>query len=57
MAKNNITGQDLARMSGVHWVTISRILNGQVQTTTLEVAEKLLTALRMKPEKLLQKIG
>lgn len=44
MEHNRMTGQDLARKSGVHWVTISRILNRAVDNTSFEVAEKLLSA-------------
>lgn len=44
MTERGLTGQELARKSGVHWVTISRILNGAVDNTTFEVADKLLSA-------------
>ena len=57
MAKNKLSGQELARRSGVHWVTISRILNGAVDNTTLDVAERLLRAAGADPEKGFRKIG
>jgi hypothetical protein len=57
MAKNKLTGQELSRRSGVHWVTISRILNGAVDNTTFDVAEKLLKAAGVKVENGFKKIG
>lgn len=55
MAEHGLSGQELARKSGVHWVTISRILNGAVDNTTLEVADKLLSAAGARPKLTIQK--
>jgi len=44
MDEHGLTGQEVARRSGVHWVTISRILNRQVDNTSFDVADKLLAA-------------
>lgn len=57
MVKRGLTGQELARQSGVHWVTISRILNGAVDNTTLDVVEKLLTAVGIDPRNKFKKTG
>lgn len=57
MAKKGLTGQELARKSGVHWVTISRILNGAVDNTTLDVVEKLLIAVGLSPKNKFKKTG
>ena len=47
MSEHGLTGQELSKKSGIHWVTISRILNRQVDNTSFEVADKLLSAAGM----------
>ena len=49
--------QDLARASGIHFVTINRILNSAVDNISFDVAEKLLIASGVEPEKIFKKIA
>lgn len=49
MEQANITGMELARRSGLHYVTISRILNGKI-SPSVEACEKLATAAGMRPD-------
>jgi transcriptional regulator with XRE-family HTH domain len=49
MEERGITGAELARLSGLHFVTISRILNGKL-CPTLETCEKLANAAGMRPD-------
>lgn len=55
--KSGISQQELARRSGVHFVTINRLLNGTLENTTFELAEKLLDAARADKSVIRQKIG
>ena len=57
MAKKSMSQQDLARASGVHFVTINRILQGAVDNISFDVAEKLLVAAGVSPEKIFRKIA
>ena len=43
MKHRKLTGQDLARASGVHWTTISRILN-EANAPSVDTCEKLAKA-------------
>lgn len=47
---------ELSRKSGVHVVTISRILTGVLEPS-LAMCEKLAAAVKVKPEKIMQKIA
>ncbi len=49
-----ISNVELARLSGVHVVTISRILHGHLEPS-LAMCEKLAGAVKIAPEKILQK--
>lgn len=49
MEEKDISGAELARRSKLHWVTISRILNGHL-SPTLETCEKLATAVGMRAD-------
>lgn len=49
MDEKDIDQQDLSRVSGVHYVTISRILTGK-QDPTVKVCEKLAKAAGMRPD-------
>ena len=44
MAEAGINQKELAQRSGIHFVTINRILNGNMTNPTLGVVEKLLKA-------------
>jgi transcriptional regulator with XRE-family HTH domain len=57
MARKKLTQQDLARESGIHFVTINRILNGAVENIGFDTAEKLLRAAGVKPEKIFREVG
>ena len=46
MAEAGINQKELAQRSGIHFVTINRILNGHMTNPTLGVMEKLLNAAR-----------
>ncbi len=52
--RSGMTQRDLERASGVHFVTINRILKG-TQEPTLEVVEKITKALRIDPAKIFGK--
>ncbi len=56
MAERGVNQRELALLSGVHAVTISRILGG-VMLPSLAVCESLAKALKMSPEKTFAKIG
>ncbi len=43
LAKREMSQQELSRKSGIHWVTISRILGG-VNDPSVETAQKLASA-------------
>ena len=49
MKRANISGMKLAELTGVHYVTISRILNGHL-SPTVETCEKLAQAAGMRPD-------
>lgn len=49
MERNGITGAELARRSGLHFVTVSRVLNGHL-SPTVETCEKLAQAAGMRPD-------
>lgn len=57
MARKKMNQQDLAEVSGVHFVTINRILNNAVENISFDTAEKLLLAAGVEPEKIFRKIG
>ena len=57
MVRKKLTQQDLAETSGVHFVTINRILNGAVENISFDTAEKLLRAAGVKPEKIFRGVG
>lgn len=50
----DLSNVDLAELSGVHVVTISRILHGHLEPS-LSMCEKLAAAVKIAPEKILQK--
>jgi transcriptional regulator with XRE-family HTH domain len=54
MAVREITQQDLSKLSGIHYVTISRILSGSIEPT-LDTCEKLAKAAKIEPEKIFEK--
>jgi transcriptional regulator with XRE-family HTH domain len=54
MALRDITQQDLSKLSGIHYVTISRILSGSIEPT-LDTCEKLAKAAKIEPEKIFEK--
>ena len=49
MTESGISGQEVARRSGVHWVTVSRILNGKL-APSLAICEKLARATGIRPD-------
>jgi len=49
MTRRKISGLELARRSGMHYVTISRILNGKL-SPTVDTCEKLAVAAEMRPD-------
>ena len=49
MEEKKVSGAELARRSKLHWVTISRILNGHL-SPTLETCEKLAKAAGMRAD-------
>lgn len=49
MKRSGITGNQLAERTGLHFVTISRILNGKL-SPTVETCEKLADAVGMRPD-------
>lgn len=49
MDSRGITGAELARRSGLHFVTISRILNGKL-CPTLDTCERLANAVDIRPD-------
>lgn len=49
MKRNRISGMELARRSGMHFVTISRILHGKL-SPTIDTCEKLAQAADMRPD-------
>ena len=57
MEKNGISQQELARRSGIHFVTINRLLKGKLENTTFELAEKLLAAADAETTRLRKKIS
>lgn len=57
MARKKLSQQDLAESSGIHFVTINRILNGAVDNISFDTAEKLLVAAGIQPERIFRKIG
>lgn len=54
MERKGVNHRELHRLSGVHWVTISRILSGNLEPS-VTVCEQLATALKMTPEKIFEK--
>jgi transcriptional regulator with XRE-family HTH domain len=56
MARRRMSQMELARRSGVSFVTISRILNGHNTDVRMSVAERLLDAVGENPCSLLRKI-
>jgi len=57
MDRRGMSQQELSRLSGVHWVTINRLLKGSLDNTTFELAEKLLDAAKADKGELRKKIG
>lgn len=55
LERNRMSQRDLARASGVHYVTVSRILSGQKRNIRLDTVDRLLKATRAAPEKIFQK--
>lgn len=51
MARLDMSQQDLAESSGVHYVTINRILNGHNEPK-FDICEKLATAVGIDPPKI-----
>ncbi len=49
MQENSISGAELARRADLHWVTVSRILNGKL-CPTLETCERLSEAAGIRPD-------
>ena len=56
MNTHGITQQELAKRSGVHFVTINRLLKGSMDNPTFELAEKLLNAAKADKTAIRQKI-
>lgn len=54
LEKHGMSQASLARESGVHYVTINRILKYKL-TPTVDVCEKLAIAAKMQPEKIFRK--
>ena len=49
MTRQDITGMQLAKASGVHYVTISRILNGRL-SPSVDVCERLAKGVGLRPD-------
>ena len=56
MRQHDISQLELARRTGVHPVTINRLLRKQLDNTTFELAEKLLDAAKADKTAIRQKI-
>jgi len=48
--KKRITQRELSRQSGVHFVTICRILSGDIPTPSVDICEKIAEAAGLNPE-------
>lgn len=49
MKQAGLSGREVAKRSGLHYVTISRVLNGRL-CPTLETCEKIADAVGMRPD-------
>lgn len=56
METKAVSQRELSRISGIHWVTISRILSGTVEPS-VTVCETLAKAIDQTPEKIFQKFS
>jgi len=56
LESKGMTQQELARKSGVHFVTINRILNGAKDSVSFRIAEALMDAADIDVKKFLRKI-
>jgi len=56
MRSNGLSQQELAKLSGVHFVTINRLLKGSMDNCTFELAEKLLDAAKADKTQIRQKV-
>lgn len=54
LEKQELSQAELARRSGVHYVTVNRILKYRL-TPTVDICEKLAIAAKMQPEKIFRK--
>ena len=55
MERRGLSQQDLARMSGVHYVVINRILNETVDNLNLDTVDRIAAGLKMETSSLVKK--